>query len=52
VVWRRGAGPEPPEPWPSRVEAFLTACALHAGQRERDLMSIIEGLGEGLSKGR
>jgi hypothetical protein len=33
----------------SRVEAFLTACAMHAGQRERDLMSIMEGLSDGFS---
>jgi hypothetical protein len=32
------------------VEAFLTACAMHAGQRERDLMSLMEGLADGLSK--
>jgi hypothetical protein len=34
------------------VEAFLTACAMHAGQRERDLMSIVEGLSEGFADAR
>lgn len=47
VVWRQGAGPDPPEPWPGRHEAFLIACALYSGHRERDLIDIFRGLGEG-----
>lgn len=38
------------ERWPSRVDAFLTACALHAGQRESDLLNIVRELGEGLEQ--
>jgi hypothetical protein len=48
-VWRGSrARVAPPEPWPSRVEAFLTACAMHAGQREADLIEIVKGMGAGL----
>lgn len=44
--------PVPPEPYPSRVEAFITACAMHAGQREHDLINIVEGLGKGFEDAR
>lgn len=48
MIWRRSERvPAPPDPWPSRVEAFLTACAMHAGQRESDLLNVVKGLGEG-----
>lgn len=47
MEWRGAgyAGVPPPEPWPGRVEAFMTACALHAGTRERDVLSALKGLG-------
>lgn len=51
MVWRGAQDdPAPPDPWPSRVDAFLTACAMHAGERERDLVNIITGLGAALEK--
>lgn len=47
VRWRvlDSRSPAPPEPWPSRVDAFLVACAVHAGERERELLSVMEALG-------
>lgn len=38
-MWRGPGytGPSAPEPWPGRVEAFMTACALIAGRRENDV---------------
>lgn len=46
-VWRRDCVPAPPDgalrgPWPDRVDAFLTACANHAADRERDLMTLMK----------
>jgi hypothetical protein len=52
VRWR-GPGrlvPAPPEPWPGRVDAFMVACARHAGARERDLVEMMEGVAQGLKK--
>lgn len=40
--WRRRPVPEDGEPWPSRAEAFLSACALHAAGHERMLADIAE----------
>lgn len=42
--------PVPPEPWPYRVEAFMTACAMHAGQREADFGEFVKGMGTGLQQ--
>jgi len=49
VRWRsnESSPTAPPEPWPARVDAFLVACAIHAGQRERDLWHLMEALGAG-----
>lgn len=52
-VWRSDDGLERNEladPWPGRVDAFLSACAIQAGQRERDLLEAMDSLGEGLGK--
>jgi hypothetical protein len=38
------------EPWPGRVDAFLTACANHSAIHERSLVELMEGLSKG-SKG-
>lgn len=40
------APPALPGPWPGRVDAFLSACAMHAGQRERDTLNVIKGIGD------
>lgn len=41
--WRRVApSPELEEFWPSRVEAFVMACEVHAGMLERTLVDIAE----------
>lgn len=37
-----------PEPWPGRVDAFMVACARHAGEREEDLFSVLKGLAGGV----
>jgi hypothetical protein len=34
-----------PEPWPGRIDAFMVACAVKAGEREEDLLNLMRGLG-------
>jgi hypothetical protein len=36
--------PAPPEPWPSRIDAFVVACAIHASQQERALENLITAI--------
>jgi hypothetical protein len=45
---RRLADVPPDQPWPARVEAFKVACAIHAGQRERDVTNALETLAASL----
>lgn len=33
--------------WPARHEAVLTAFALYAGEREKDVEAVLKGLGGG-----
>lgn len=46
MLWRGALpGPAPPEPWPGRHEAFLTACAHYAAEREQapvDVAQMVE----------
>jgi hypothetical protein len=55
VLWRGGLpGPAPPEPWPGRHEAFLTACAAFAAEREgaaHNVQEMLVALIEAKSKG-
>lgn len=49
VRWRalHETAPAPPEPWPGRVDAFMVACAIEAGNRENDLADIVKALAGG-----
>lgn len=38
--WRRLPVPVGGHPFPERVEAFVSACAMHAAQHERTLLDI------------
>lgn len=45
--WRGAASPSAllvPAPWRGRVDAFMVACALRAGEREEDVYTLMKAL--------
>lgn len=51
MLWRGALpGPSPPEPWPDRHEAFLTACAAFAAEREGAMWNVQEMVGALIEK--